>query len=369
MKSIVEILTSWVGWYSGTLLLGNPCDLASFRKWSSISLSTVYFIAINGINLAYLYFDYAKLSYSYSYSNAVNESGSGRKYVLEYVTKTLMTLKMFLNALIQISFIYSATRISKFILKLRQRVSASRRNLPIELNYFEHCIIWISLLVNISSAAVWTVSLTRAGNDGISDPYDFSGWIPNQNQAGYAVLFYIFISLPSDIEGFIAFTFIFMTTIYVQTAFDQFCDDFQREINKINNPSTSNTNRNDEVYYEMQSENPAGVFLLLNELKLSWMEPSRIKQKLLGQIDYIFETFRFYDEINGPLLLGLISESCVTLVQILDNMVVHELTLMDKCLEWVHFAVHVLQLYLLQVGFSFQRNVSNKVYSLKFKLE
>ena len=352
----IELVTCWLGWYSGTFQLRNPSDITSFRKWFTISPTSIYYIFINILIITFTFLESEYVKYAYPQTIIK----TGRKKLENFVAVTLMALEAIFDASMRLSFLINGNNITHFLLKVKRRLFAKiSSGLVLKAAWFHHLVIWMSLILTFSKAGLWTISTTggsQLSNNGTADNYNLD-WIPYSDDLIYELFLFLFVAIPYELTGVITYNFILLSTIYTEYVFDQFSYTFQKEIEGLITRKNPENGPCEKLELEKQ-QLPPGIFLLMDELKLAWIETNTTKQNLLKHLDFVFDIFSLYDRINGPILVALFAETCITLVEVMDNILVHELTTVERLHGWNHLAIHILHLYLLQVGFKLHRNVS-----------
>ena len=352
----IERVTCWLGFYSGILLLRNPSDITSFRNWFSVSFTSIYYVFINILIITFTLLESEYATYAYPQTFIQN----GRKNLENFVAVTLMVLQAIFDTSMRFSFFCNGKNIPQFFLKVKGRYfDINNSGFILKATWFHHLVVWMSLILTFSKAGLWTISTTsgsQLSNNGTANNYNLD-WIPFSDQLIYKIFLFSFVAIPYELTGVITYNFILLSTIYTQYVFDQFCHTFQNEIEILLTRKNPENDPCEKLELEKQ-QIPPGIFLLLDELKLAWIEKNTAKRKLLKHLDFVLDIFSLYDRINGPLLVALVCETCITLVEVMDNLLVHELTTLEKVHEWNHLATRILRLYLLQVGHKFHRNVS-----------
>jgi hypothetical protein len=298
-------------------------------------------------------------------------TGSGsREHIEKSVTSSLTALSVITTILIRLSFLLRPKLVSEFISKVR--------SIKPEVGWVAYTTIALYSVMSIISAAINNISMVDKWNEmgsnttnstaAESDALYSTNWDGDPTKIAYATGSFIFGVLPAELTDVVAFTFILTTTSYIRASFDTFCHVFQKEIELLDLKKKIIVRERSPGWEAGLTPNPnqkksqvhPGMFVLLSELKPSWIQPNtnRPKKFLLQQLGALFDLFKLYDRIHGPLLVGICCNSGVTVIRTLDHMLVNSLTDLERLHLWT-LTVHMLQvLYLLQVGFSFHQQVN-----------
>lgn len=343
---------SYLGWFSGILLLKSPRGLPSpFQKKHPF---TIFIILVYLLNLLFR-IDF----YSTQLVNLREES-----MVATFLDLSLLIGETCFDAFFRLTFFLR----SKLLVKFLKALEADLKKFGPSLNLsekeesdwkFSKRLVWATLLFHTISGIISSICFSRAIKPNIS----FLDFLP---ESLHTLLYYFLGELPLTCTLSVTFSLVLVATFHILWIFYDFCETLQDEIIIYNAAFEKETQWG--FAKQTLGELDFSVFsVTASVIQQKDQDKKPIgKDKLISKLEHLKLVCSQYDKFCGHLLLGLIVRAVYVLISTANSILLYDNPKKDSYKDGKHwldvftFITELGQLWLLPMGAAFSKKIANK---------